>query len=169
MTLAPIRGAPPFASVPGFPTQEPAQQSATPASGDQRPTMLWRQRYTPVDIGGNGITLTFRVIPKMPAISPASLTVHVIDRGFGLKTVADELCAATLSNVHARNVGPHGLDKFVKPHVAKIQERVPLSKKSICPCDELALDHSMHRKRGCLNTGTCVRTDIYGIDTAKNT
>jgi hypothetical protein len=82
MTLAPVRGAPAGASVPAFPIEEPpakpAQQSAMPASGDQRPTMLRRQRYTPVDIGGNGITLTFRVIPKMPAISPASLTVRVV-------------------------------------------------------------------------------------------
>jgi hypothetical protein len=37
-----------------------------------------RQRYTPVDISGGGITVTFSVIPELPAISRASLTVQVV-------------------------------------------------------------------------------------------
>jgi hypothetical protein len=37
-----------------------------------------RQRHTPIEIGGSGITLTFSVILEMPAISRASMTIHVV-------------------------------------------------------------------------------------------
>lgn len=82
MTLAPIRGAPPGAFNPGFPTGEPrpqtAQPSAAPGSSDQpRMPPPVRQRQTPIVIGGSGIILTFRVIPEIPAISRPSMTVHV--------------------------------------------------------------------------------------------
>jgi hypothetical protein len=66
MTLAPIRGAP----IPNFPIEEPrakpAQPTAASASGDQ-PSIISpiRQRQTPIEIGGSGIALTFRVIPEL--------------------------------------------------------------------------------------------------------
>ena len=79
MTLAPIRGAPPGAPIPDFPVEEPrakpAQPTAAPASGDQPPI---RQRHTPIEIGGGGIVLTFRVIPELPAVARASMTVHIV-------------------------------------------------------------------------------------------
>lgn len=65
MTLAPIRGAPPGASIPDFPIKEPrakpAQPTAAPAAGDQPQTSSMRQRQTPIEIGGSGITLTSKV------------------------------------------------------------------------------------------------------------
>lgn len=82
MTLAPIRGAPAGASIPDFPVEEPrakpAQPTAAPASGDQPQISPMRQRQTPIEIGGSGITLIFRVIPEIPAITRASMTVHVV-------------------------------------------------------------------------------------------
>ena len=82
MTLAPIRGAPPGAPIPDFPIEEPrvkpAQPTAAPASGDQPPISPIRQRQTPIEIGGSGIVLTFRVIPEQPAIARASMTVHIV-------------------------------------------------------------------------------------------
>jgi hypothetical protein len=82
MTLAPIRGAPPGAPNPDFPIEEPrvkpAQPTAAPASGDQPPISPTRLRQAPIEIGGGGITLTFRVIPELPAIARASMTVHVV-------------------------------------------------------------------------------------------
>ena len=82
MTLAPIRGAPPGASIPDFPTEEPKagppRQSAAPPCGDQSQAVPQRRRYTPVEIGGDGVTLTFTVVPEIPAIMRASMTVHVI-------------------------------------------------------------------------------------------
>jgi len=81
MTLAPIRGAPPGAPIPDFPIEEPrvtpAQPTAAPASGDQPPTTPIRRGQTPIEIGGGGITLTFNVIAELPAISRASMTVHI--------------------------------------------------------------------------------------------
>jgi hypothetical protein len=90
MTLAPIRGAPAGASVPGFPTSEAAQPTLTPASSDQGqiPPPV-RRRYTPVDIGGGSITLTFRVLPELPAISRASLTVQGSCRHGGARLSED--------------------------------------------------------------------------------
>jgi hypothetical protein len=82
MTLAPIRGAPPGAPNPDFPIEEPrvkpAQPTAAPASRDQPPMSPVRPRQTPIEIGGGGITLTFRVIPELPAIARASMTVHIV-------------------------------------------------------------------------------------------
>src|SRR6478736_7312377 len=82
MTLAPIRGAPPGASIPDFPIKEPrvmpAQPTAAPAARDQPPTSPIRPRHTPIEIGGSGILLTFRVIPEQPAIARASMTVHIV-------------------------------------------------------------------------------------------
>ena len=81
MTLAPIRGAPSGASIPGFPIEEPrvqpAQPAAAPASGDQPAIPPMRQRHTPIEITGSGITLIVKVMPEMPAIARASMTVHV--------------------------------------------------------------------------------------------
>jgi hypothetical protein len=82
MTLAPIRGAPPGAPIPDFPIEKPrvkpAQRSAAPVSGDQPAISPVRQRQTPIEIGGGGIILTFRVVPEQPAISRASMTVHIV-------------------------------------------------------------------------------------------
>ena len=82
MTLAPIRGAPPGAPIPDFPIEEsrvkPAEPTAAPTSGDQPRVSPARRRHTPIEIGGGGITLTFRVIPEQPAIARASMTIHVV-------------------------------------------------------------------------------------------
>ena len=82
MTLAPIRGAPPGAPIPAFPTEDQRAKSAPPtatsATGDQPQAPLKRQRGTPIGIDGNGNTLAFRVIPEIPAIKRASMTVHVV-------------------------------------------------------------------------------------------
>ena len=82
MTLAPIRGAPPGAPVPDFPIKEPrvnpAQPAAAPASGDQPPESPIRHRQTPIEIGGDGIVFTFRVISELPAIARASMTIHIV-------------------------------------------------------------------------------------------
>jgi hypothetical protein len=82
MTLAPIRGAPPGAFIPDFPIEEPrakpAQPTEAPVSGDQPQISPMRQRQTPVEIGGSGITLTFKIIPELPAIMRASMTIHVV-------------------------------------------------------------------------------------------
>ena len=80
MTLSPIRGAPPCALVPDFPAEEQHVGSttarATSASDDQR--QLPRPSYTPIEIAGGGLNLTFRVIPEQPAISRASMIVQVV-------------------------------------------------------------------------------------------
>ena len=87
MTLSPIRGAPPGAPIPDFPVEkprvEPAQPTATPTSGDQPPNSPIRQRQTPIEIGGDGIAFTFRVIPELPAIARASMTVHIVADAVG--------------------------------------------------------------------------------------
>lgn len=82
MTLAPIRGAPPGAPIPDFPIEEPrakpAEPGATPASGEQPRISPIRRRHMPIELGGGGIALTFRVIPELPAIARPSMTVHII-------------------------------------------------------------------------------------------
>jgi hypothetical protein len=87
MTLAPIRGAPPGAPIPDFPTEEakvtPAKPTAAPAPGEPAPKAPIRQRQTPVEIRGDGIVLTFRVIPEQPAIARASMTVHIVADAVG--------------------------------------------------------------------------------------
>ena len=84
MTLAPIRGAPAGATIPDFPAEEPratpVQPTAPPAPADQPPISSMRQPRTPIEISGGGITLTFRVIPEIPAITRASMTIHVVGR-----------------------------------------------------------------------------------------
>jgi hypothetical protein len=70
--LAPIRGAPPGALNPDFPTgkptPKPAQPIAAPASVDQPATPPARLKYTPIEIGGGGVTFTFRIMPEQPAV-----------------------------------------------------------------------------------------------------
>ena len=82
MTLAPIRGTPAGASIPGFPIEEPRakpeQPTTVPTSGDQRRPMRTRQRHMSIEICGSGISLTFKVLPELPAISRASMTVQVV-------------------------------------------------------------------------------------------
>jgi hypothetical protein len=55
-----------------------AKPTATPASGNQPTTTPIRQRHAPIEIGGDGITITFEVIPELPAIARASMTMHII-------------------------------------------------------------------------------------------
>jgi hypothetical protein len=38
----------------------------------------------PIEIGGGGIALTFRVIPELPAIARPSMTVHIIAESYPL-------------------------------------------------------------------------------------
>jgi len=82
MSLAPIRGAPPGASIPDFPvekpTAEPSLTTATPPADDQPRLLAPRQPHTPIEIPGDQFTLTFRVISEQPAISRASMTIHVV-------------------------------------------------------------------------------------------
>lgn len=81
MTLAPIRGAPPGASIPDFPvaepTTEPSLTNATPTADDQRHLPAARQPHAPIEIQGGRFALTFRVIPERPAISRPSMTMYV--------------------------------------------------------------------------------------------
>lgn len=82
MTLAPIRGAPPGASIPDFPSEEPNEEpippTTTPVPGDQGQVAFTRQPHTPIEISGSHLTLTFRVIPEQPAISRASMTIRAV-------------------------------------------------------------------------------------------
>ena len=82
MTLAPIRGAPPGAPISDFPIERPranpAEPRATPDSDDRPPICSARQRHTPIEIGDSGVTLAFRVIPELPAIAAASMTIHIV-------------------------------------------------------------------------------------------
>jgi hypothetical protein len=82
MTLAPIRGAPPGAPIPAFPVDEPkakpVKPTATPACDNQLDAAPRRQPHTPIEIGGGGNTLVFRVIAEIPAIMRPSMTIHVI-------------------------------------------------------------------------------------------
>ena len=81
MTLAPIRGAPPGAPNPDFPIEEAkaklVQPTAASASGDPPHASPRRQPYAPIEIGGDGNSVTFRVIAEIPAIMRASMTIHV--------------------------------------------------------------------------------------------
>jgi hypothetical protein len=82
MTPAPIRGAPPGASIPDFPVEKPAAEpslaTATPTADDQSNLSPARQPHAPIEIPGDRFTLTFRVIPEQPAISRPSMTIHVV-------------------------------------------------------------------------------------------
>jgi len=85
MGLAPIRGAPPGAPNPDFPTEkptvEPVQPIPAPDSVDRPATLPARLKHTPIEIGGGGVTFTFRIIPEQPAIARASMTVHIVAVG----------------------------------------------------------------------------------------
>jgi len=82
MTLAPIRGAPLGAPNPDFPIEEPKAQSGrppvAPSPVEQSQVPPKRQRGTPIAVNGDGGTLTFRVTPELPAISRASMTIHIV-------------------------------------------------------------------------------------------
>jgi len=105
MTLAPIRGAPPGAPIPDFPIEEPrvkpAEPSAMPASDGHLPISPIRRRYTPIEIGGNGIALTFTVIPELPAIARASMTVHIVADAVG-RSCSQTLGFLQMSAANAR-------------------------------------------------------------------
>ena len=81
MTLAPIRGAPPGAPNPDFPIEQPkveaAQSTEVPVSVDNPLLPMKRQRGSPIEIVGDGYVVTFRVVPELPAIMRASMTVHI--------------------------------------------------------------------------------------------
>src|SRR5689334_5900592 len=85
MGLAPIRGAPPGAPNPDFPTEKPTRKPVQPIpapdSVDQPATPDARRKHTPIKIGCGGVTFTFRVIPEQPAIARASMTVHIVAVG----------------------------------------------------------------------------------------
>jgi hypothetical protein len=87
MTLAPIRGAPPGAPIPDFPIEEPRVKPTEPNSAQtscgQPPISPVRRSQTPIEIGGGGITVTFSVIPELPAIARASLTIHIVADAVG--------------------------------------------------------------------------------------
>ena len=105
MTLAPIRGAPPGAPIPDFPVDEPkakaAQPSAATVPDDQPEEPPRRQPYTPIEVRGNGIVLTFRVIPELPAISRASMTIHMAAQPTGASS-SSLLGFLRMSAAHAR-------------------------------------------------------------------
>ena len=105
MTLAPIRGAPAGAAIPSFPIEEPkgnpAQPTAAAASSEQPQMPRTRQRQTPIDIRGSGITLAFRVIPELPAIARASMSLHVVADPVG-PTSAHTLGFLRMSAANAR-------------------------------------------------------------------
>lgn len=105
MTLAPIRGAPPGASIPGFPVEgpraKPAQLTAAPASDDQPTISPIRQRQSPIEIAGSGTTLTFGAIPELPAITRASVTIHVVADAVG-QSSSHTLAFLRMSAANAR-------------------------------------------------------------------
>lgn len=87
MSLAPIRGAPPGAPNPDFPTggaaAKPAAANVTPPSGVLPQIVPRRQRGAPIEFGDQAVTLTFQVTPELPAISRAMMIVHVTAVGPG--------------------------------------------------------------------------------------
>lgn len=105
MALAPIRGAPPGAPNPDFPVEEcrvkPTQSTSAPAAGDPPANPPVRQPYTPILIRGSGIVLTFRVIPELPAIARASMTVHIVAEAVGSSS-ANTLGCLRMSAANAR-------------------------------------------------------------------
>jgi hypothetical protein len=105
MTLAPIRGAPPGAPIPDFPVDDPkanaAQPSAATVPDDQPEEPPFRQPHTPIEVRGNGFVLTFRVIPELPAISRASMTIHIAAQPAGASSPSP-LGFLRMSAAHAR-------------------------------------------------------------------
>jgi hypothetical protein len=84
MTLKPIPGAPIDAPIPDFPTGEPGPL-VVPASPLTRrsvepppPALSPVRQPGPIEIRGDGDTiLTFRVVPEVPAINRASMTISL--------------------------------------------------------------------------------------------
>jgi hypothetical protein len=106
MALAPIRGAPPGAPNPDFPTEKPtvkpAPPIAAPASVDQPPTPPARLKCTPIQIGRGGVTFIFRIIPEQPAIARASMTIQVVVEAAG-SYASNALAFLRMSAENARN------------------------------------------------------------------
>jgi hypothetical protein len=105
MALAPIRGAPPGAPIPDFPIEEPsgkpAEPSATTAATDQPSISRIRRNYTPIEIRGRGVSLSFRVIPELPAIARASMTIDIIADA-AVESSSDTLGFLRMSAANAR-------------------------------------------------------------------
>jgi hypothetical protein len=89
MTLKPIQGAPTGAPIPDFPTGDPGSvivptSSATLRSFDSAPTPSPARWPGPVEFRGKGDSvLTFKVIPEVPAINRASMTVSIVGEPTG--------------------------------------------------------------------------------------
>jgi hypothetical protein len=97
MTLKPIPGAPIGAPIPDFPTGEPGPLIVPPSRVTRRPAepvpysppppeppLAPAQRPGPVEIRGSGnLTLTFRVIPELPAINRSSMTISITSEPTG--------------------------------------------------------------------------------------
>jgi hypothetical protein len=82
MPLAPIRGAPPGAPIPDFPSHMPdavtTHLTVAAATEHHHPeSSPPRRSYAPVEIRCDGSILTFKVIPELPAISRSSMIIHV--------------------------------------------------------------------------------------------
>ena len=83
MPLAPIRGAPPGAPIPDFPRDVPAAETVHPpapaatTAHDSLAVSPPRRPYAPVEIHGDESTLSFTVIPELPAIRRSSMLVRV--------------------------------------------------------------------------------------------
>ena len=80
---------------------KPARPITAPASGDQPPESPIRQRQAPIEIGGDGIVFTFRVIPELPAIARASMAVHIVADAVGPSS-SDTLGFLRMSAANAR-------------------------------------------------------------------
>ena len=83
MPLAPIRGAPPGAPIPDFPRDVPTAETVHPPapaattaqhSPEASPP---RRPYAPVEIRGDESTLSFTVMPELPAIRRSSMLVRI--------------------------------------------------------------------------------------------
>jgi hypothetical protein len=85
MTLKPIPGAPIDAPIPDFPTGEPGPLSVPESRYRRRvvepvplaPPVTPARRPGPIEIRGDGGTLTFRTIPEIPAINRSSMTISI--------------------------------------------------------------------------------------------
>ena len=83
MPLAPIRGAPPGAPIPDFPRDVPAAETVHPPAPapttvhDSPAASRPRRPYSPFEIRGDETTLSFTVIPELPAIRRSSMLVRI--------------------------------------------------------------------------------------------
>jgi len=81
--LKPIPGSPAGAPIPDFPTDNPADRPVKQAEPPPMPEPQVRARQ-PTDISGpDGRTLQFRVLPEIPAITRASMTISVVAETVG--------------------------------------------------------------------------------------